>query len=96
MNTPTSLDSVELLSKVQELSELILSKHPRMPTLLREIHTTLRNYPEQVTLLDEQSISVIVSGLQVQTNTVFSQAAISGSGTTSLKKKIAALGTDAF
>ena len=49
----------QLSEKVSALSEAILSRHPTMPTLLREIHTTLRSYPEQVTLLSESEIQVI-------------------------------------
>lgn len=89
-------EGFELKQKVAELSELILSKHPKMPTLLREIHTTIRSYPEQVTLLDEPEIAIIVSGLSVQTNVTFSQAALTGKGATSATAKIKKLGMDAF
>ncbi len=91
-------EGYQLKEKVAELATFILEKHPRMPTLLREIHTTLGKYPEQVTLLGEEEIGVIVSGLAVQTNTMFAQAMVKGSASTtkSLVKKVAQLGADAF
>lgn len=86
----------ELKEKVGQLANLILEKHPKMPTLLREIHTTIRTYPEQVTLLSEEDISVIVSGLAVQTNTAFAVSATKPAAAKSLTAKIKALGADAF
>ena len=85
----------ELFNAVIELQTSLLDRHPRMPTLLREIHTALRAQPENVTLLNEDQISVIVNGLKVQTGVQFATAATKGS-TKSLKAKIAAQGVDAF
>lgn len=99
LTTTNSQSSIpfELESKIAELSETILAKHPRMPSLLREIHTTLRAQPENVTLLSEEQIQIIVSGLKVQTNTEFAQAALkSPSANKSAVSKIKALGSDAF
>ena len=85
----------ELDRNVLELQEALLARHPRMPGLLREIHTALRAQPENVTLLNEDQISVIVNGLKVQTGVEF--AAISAkSSSKGLKAKIAAQGVDAF
>lgn len=86
----------QLSEKVSALSEAILGRHPTMPTLLREIHTTLRSYPEQVTLLSESEIQVIVSGLSVQTNVAFAASASKPAAAKSLTAKIKALGADAF
>ena len=88
--------SEQLSEKVSALSEAILVRHPTMPTLLREIHTTLRSYPEQVTLLSESEIQVIVSGLSVQTNVAFAASASKPAAAKSLTAKIKALGADAF
>ena len=85
-----------LSEKVASLASAILEKHPTMPTLLREIHTTLSKYPEQVTLLTEQEISIIVSGLSVQTNVAFAASATKPAGVKSLTAKIKQLGADAF
>jgi len=86
----------ELQSKIIELQEMLLSKHPRMPTLLREIHTALRAQPENVTLLQESEIAVVVSGLKVQTQTEFAVAATKPAAAKSLASKIKTLGADAF
>lgn len=86
----------QLSEKVSALSEAILGRHPTMPTLLREIHTTLRSYPEQVTLLSESEIQIIVSGLSVQTNVAFAASASKPAAAKSLTAKIKALGADAF
>ena len=85
----------ELFDKVSALQEALLSRHPSMPGLLRDIHSVLRSQPENVTLLNEDQISIIVNGLKEQTGVVFAKAAMS-SGTKGLKAKIASQGLDAF
>ena len=88
---------IELQQKVSELSAFILSKHPKMPTLLREIHTALRAQPENVTLMSEEEIAIIVSGLKVQTGVEFASAVTKkGTAQNSLVAKIKTLGVDAF
>ena len=93
---PQTSEGYQLSEKVASLSEAILAKHPTMPTLLREIHTTLSKYPEQVTLLTESEISIIVSGLSVQTNVAFAASATKPTAVKSLTAKIKQLGADAF
>lgn len=70
--------------KIAELDSLIKSAHPRMPMLLRDIHTILKNDPDNVTLLSESDIGTIVAGLKLQTKTVITAAALSKKS--SLKK----------
>lgn len=95
MNAPTQ--GFELQEKVAALSQAILARHPQMPQLLREIYQNLRQQPENVTLLKEDEIAIIVSGLKIQTQTEFASAVVkSPSATKSLKNKIASLGADAF
>ena len=94
--TNQTSEGYQLSEKVASLASAILEKHPTMPTLLREIHTTLSKYPEQVTLLSEQEISIIVSGLSVQTNVAFAVSATKPAGVKSLTAKIKQLGADAF
>lgn len=86
----------QLREKVSELSTLLLSRHPKMPVLLREIHTALRQQPENVTLLDEAEIAIVVNGLKVQTGVEFAAAATKGAGQKSAVAKIKTLGADAF
>ena len=93
MSTP----AFELQEKVASLSQALLSKHPQMPILLREIYQNLRTQPENVTILTEQEISVIVSGLSEQTKTEFASAVVKApSAAKTLKSKIQSLGADAF
>jgi hypothetical protein len=89
-------EALQLREKVASLADALLSKHPRMPTLLREIHTTLLKYPEQVTLLAEDDISTLVSALQVQTGISFAASASKPAGVKSATAKIKQLGVDAF
>lgn len=85
-----------LQEKVGELSAALLARHPKMPTLLREIHTTLSKYPEQVTLMSEEDIHQVVEGLKVQTGVEFAANASKPKAAASLKGKIDKLGADAF
>lgn len=62
--------------QIAELDQLIKAAHPRMPMLLRDIHTILKSDPDNVTLLSEEDIGVIVSGLKLQTKTVITAAAL--------------------
>jgi len=86
----------ELSQSILQLEEVILSKHPRLPALLRDIHSALSAQPENVTLLKESEIQIIVQGLQIQTRTEFSQAALKPAAQKSAAAKIKALGAAAF
>jgi ribosomal protein L6P/L9E len=55
--------------KIAELQEQIHTAHPRMPMLLKDIHAILKADPDNVTLLSEEDIGIIVSGLKKQTAT---------------------------
>lgn len=85
-----------LAEKVSELSAALTARHPKMPTLLREIHQTLSKYPEQVTLMSEEDIHAVVEGLKVQTGVEFANTVTKPSAAKSLKGKIDKLGADAF
>jgi hypothetical protein len=68
MNAPAQLGAVDdIREKIATLQNHLLTAHPLIPTLLRTIHTQLKADPEVVTLLAEEEIRVIVSGLQYQT-----------------------------
>jgi hypothetical protein len=65
---PAQLGAVDdIREKVAALQGHLLTAHPLIPTLLRTIHTQLKADPEIVTLMSEEEIKVIVSGLQYQT-----------------------------
>lgn len=63
--TPVEIIKEKILAMEQALKE----NHPRMPMLLKEIHTHTKADPEIVTLLDEDDIQRLVAGLQKQTQT---------------------------
>jgi len=59
----------QISSAVLELQQLILKDHPTMPTMLRAIHKQLLADPTTVTLMKEEEIAVIISGLEKYTKT---------------------------
>ena len=77
--------SEQIAEKILSLQSALSLQHPTYPVLLREIHQTLKSYPEQVTLLDDEQIGVIVNGLKLQTRTEIATVAIKNSKTKSLK-----------
>lgn len=77
----------QIKEKIASLNSALLSQHPTMPSLLREIHSTLKANPDCVTLLEEEEIGVIVNGLKRQTATEISTAALK-----SPKKSIKSIG----
>jgi hypothetical protein len=90
-------DSLLLIrEKIQSLQEALLQKHPRMPFLLQEIHTALKAQPENVTLLEEEEIQLIVSGLQHHTKVFLAETVTKGKGKAGITAKIKSLGDDAF
>jgi len=80
--TPHEIISI----KIQELYDAVQSTLPNMPTLLREIHSNLKQDPEIVTLLTPEQVSIIVSGLSKQTQTTITTSILTGSKGKSLKK----------
>lgn len=86
--------NLEIKSKLDELQQALLTAHPTMPSLLREIHKTLKAQPEQVTLMTPEEIAIVVQGLEKQTN---SHLAASAMKTTKTKKEaLSKMGSDDF
>lgn len=54
---------------ITELEQLILTAHPKLPILLREIHKILLADIDNITLLTDADIGILVSGLKKQTAT---------------------------
>jgi hypothetical protein len=71
--------------KIASLADALTTAHPRMPLLLKEIHTHLRADPEIVTLLDEDQIQIVVKGLIKQTNTELAAAVLKSTKKVSMK-----------
>jgi hypothetical protein len=83
--TDTQFNTIQLKEKIAALQNAILTVHPTLPIILKDIHTLLKNDPSNITLLDEDDITVIVSGLKKQTATEITQATLKKS-TKSLSK----------
>ena len=71
----TSSLPTDLQIKISSLQDALLSAHPTMPVLLQQIHKQLKADPDNVTLLSEEDIGILVSGLKRQTATEISAAA---------------------
>lgn len=76
----------QVQEKIEQLNQALLSAHPQMPTLLRDIHTLLRSQPEIVTLLTDQEIGVLVASLKKQTGVAIVAAAPKKPSAAALKK----------
>lgn len=72
----TQMTPIELSMAIAELRDTITNAHPKMATLLRDIHTLLKSDPDLVTVLTEEEISVIVSGLEKHTLVEITTAAL--------------------
>ena len=78
-----SISDVQM--KIAELQTAFLSNHPTMPTLLREIHSTLKADPETVTLLTDAEVGTIISSLQKYTGAVITAKSAPASAKKALK-----------
>lgn len=85
---------LEIKSKIAEMNSLLLSAHPSMPVLLRDIHSQLRRDPELVTIITEEEIGMIVNGLKKQTATELVTQTVKASKSAATKKAIAKLTVD--
>lgn len=94
METLPSKLPFELAEKLASLETLIKEKHPRMPTLLHEIHSALRAQPENVVLLSEEEITTIVEGLQIQTGVSLAASVVSKSGKAGTTKRLSSVTVD--
>lgn len=72
--------SEQIKEKTLQLEQALLSQHPSMPSLLKEIWLTLKANPDQVTLLSEEDIGIVVRGLKQQTKTEISTTALKTKG----------------
>lgn len=77
----------QISEKILSLQSALLESNPRMPVLLQEIHRAIKNDPAVVTVLTEEELAIVVSGLQRQTQTtiVATQAKPSAAAKKALK-----------
>lgn len=66
----------DLKMKIASLQEAILAAHPTLPILLQQIHKQLKADPAIVTILSEEDIGILVSGLKQQTKTEITASAM--------------------
>jgi hypothetical protein len=76
LKTMPNISPEEIKIKIAELQAAILQSHPTMPTLLQAIHRILKSDPENVTLMSEEDIGILVSGLKKQTMTEITTAVL--------------------
>jgi len=68
-NTASTAEvNATLIAKIDSIESVMLTAHPRLPYLMREIHKILADDPAVVTLLSEEQIGEIVKGLAAHTN----------------------------
>lgn len=100
--TPISNEDKEAITfrlrqSVSELTAALLAKHPSLATLLKEIHLTIRKYPEQVTILTEEELNGIFHSYEEMSKiTLANSVTAKKSSEKNLKTKIKELGTGAF
>lgn len=76
--------------KLAALQTALLSAHPTMPGLLREIHSKLMLDKAIVTLMSEEEIQLVVSGLARQTNMEIAASFVAKKGSKKSSAKITA------
>ena len=63
------MNNAELIKeKLYTLESQLTANHPDIKGLLRDIHSTLKQDPDVVTILSEEEVSILVKGLMRQTN----------------------------
>ena len=80
--------NLEIKTKLDALQQALLDSNPSMPTLLRDIHITLKSQPEQVTLMTEQELYIVIQGLEKQTNTYLAASTVKSSKSATGKAKL--------
>jgi hypothetical protein len=66
----------QIREQILQLKSALETANPGMSSMLRTIHTNLRQDPAIVTLLTPEECGTIVAGLLKQTNTVIATAAV--------------------
>ena len=77
----------QVSAQIIELGVAIKASHPRMPGLLQEIWTTLDKYPECVTLLREDEVEIVISGLEKVVDTDLAAITLKGASAGGKKSK---------
>jgi len=73
---PNPTQAFAVQEKLAQLEDMLTNEVPNISVLLRDIHRTLKQDPDVVTILSEQECSILVRGLKKQTNTNISTGAV--------------------
>jgi hypothetical protein len=81
-----SNQAFEVKEKLAQLEALLVAGTPNIATLLRDIHRTLKQDPDVVTIMTEEECAILVSGLKQQTKTAIATKATSKSPKKAMSK----------
>lgn len=79
----TPLEQIQ--EKIITLGNMLEEDNPGFPTWLRDIHKQLKADEEIVTLLSEEEINTVVSGLSKQVKVVITESAVKAAKGKSIK-----------
>lgn len=68
LDTNAQFNLAETQQAITQLQAALLDANPEMPMLLRKIHNKLKADPALVTLLNEDEIAQVITGLKEVTN----------------------------
>jgi len=76
----------EIQEKLAALENALVEKLPDIKNLLRDIHRNLKADPELVTLLSEEEVGILVTGLKKQTGNEIATTALKKGGGKAMSK----------
>lgn len=82
-----NLELEQLKMKLAELEQALLATDPQMPLFLKQVHSTLLQYPELVHILQPEERAIVISGLKVMANTDVIAPIAQKSARSAIKKK---------
>jgi hypothetical protein len=84
-------DAVKLRMILAELDEAVEQRVPGYRTILAQIHSIIKNDPNQVTVLEPEAAAVIIKAMSYARGEVFEEKAVKK--TAAKKKPVANLGS---
>ncbi len=66
----------QVKEKIESLAAIMISETPRLPSVLSDIRILLGKNPDVVTLLSEEEIGQLVSGMAVRANAKFAEVVV--------------------
>lgn len=81
-----TIQAFEVQEKLASLEISLLESTPGMATLLRDIHRSLKQDPDIITILEDEEVAILVKGLKKQTGVEIATKAAKKKSVKSLKK----------